>query len=1011
MLVLLALPPAVLAVETEVLFDGTSLDHWDTARDAARTAREFSRDTLAVQGNPPVLRWRFVPKQTSFNDVFLRKPIARPFDTVRVRLRNPGEGFTLAVKVADAKGVEWTANQVALGRGVDWRWVEFPAAEWKPAPWSAGRASKKKMVFPLAYFTLIAFDIRTGAEYEVEVARVEVVYPDRPVLTLDRFGLAPRLVHGQSYQAALDLRLDKPFEADAAWLVFRRNGQEAFRSEVPLPVRPARCKPGETVHVKDTPVAISEYAYGGPHEVTLELGEARVLFHGRPMEAAPYRVEIEARTPGPAVASVRAHHGVPTLFINGKPHSGMAYAAYGPSVEVFRDFARAGVDLFTFAATPTESGYGLARTAWVAPGKYDFSELDERVNMVLKADPHAYFFPRLYLHAPKWWSRQHPDDLVLMDPGDGRPIPFIHSGGKPAPSWTSPTWRRDTVEGLRRLIAHVEAAPYADRCIGYHIASGSTEEWMMWGANENQWVDYSPVNTTAFRQWLRAKYGTLENLRRAWNAPVASFEAVTVPNKARRLHAELGSLRDPAKEQAVVDFYLFNSDLVADTICYFAKAVKQLTRREKIVGAFYGYTLQLCGEQRQQNAGHLALDKVLASPDVDFVCSPTSYCFRQLGGEGTSDFMSLLGSVRLHGKLWFDENDIRTSPGPGAAGGWGKPENVAGDLLQQDKELANVLTNGTAQWWFDVGRNRYDDPTLMRRIGQLTANAAEVSDVDRTPADEVAMVVDEKSLCYLRPGDPLGAWLLVRQLPALGRIGSPVGHYLASDLPRIADRKVFLFMTSFAPTAADRAAVDALKKDGHVLVFFYTPGLYRDGRLDETAMQDLTGIRLRMSRQPTELRLALVPGHSETDGLAGAACGVAHKTFPVCYADDPAATVLGTLPDGRARLVVKRHSGWTAVFSAVPMLPASLLRRIARLGGVHEYLQTEDVVWASRGLLGVSVREPGVRKIALPRPATVRDLYTGKEITRSAKSFEASFAPRATRVFRIEADPQATPEP
>ena len=269
-----------------------------------------------------------------------------------------------------------------------------------------------------------------------------------------------------------------------------------------------------------------------------------------------------------------------------------------------------------------------------------------------------------------------------------------------------------------------------------------------------------------------------------------------IPVATRRLHTELGALRDPAKEQPVIDFYLFNSELVADTICHFARAIKEITKGEKVVGAFYGYTLQLCGEQRQQNAGHLALGKVLASPDIDFLCSPTSYFFRQVGGEGTSHFMSLAGSVRLHDKLWFDENDIRTSLCPGQPGDWGKPADVAGDILQQDKELANVFVHGAAQWWFDVGGNRYDDPVLMRRIGELTAKASEVLNVDRTAVDQVAMVVDEKSLCCLRPGDPLGAWLLVQQIPALSRIGSPVGHYLVTDVPRITDRKVFLLMTS-----------------------------------------------------------------------------------------------------------------------------------------------------------------------------------------------------------------------
>ncbi len=93
--------------------------------------------------------------------------------------------------------------------------------------------------------------------------------------------------------------------------------------------------------------------------------------------------------------------------------------------------------------------------------------------------------------------------------------------------------------------------------------------------------------------------------------------------------------------------------------------------------------------------------------------------------------MSLLGSVRLHGKLWFDENDIRTSLSGGQTGEWGRPKDIAGDLLQQDKEVANCIVHGAAQWWFDVGGNRYDHPDPMRRIGELAAAARECAALDR----------------------------------------------------------------------------------------------------------------------------------------------------------------------------------------------------------------------------------------------------------------------------------------
>ena len=133
---------------------------------------------------------------------------------------------------------------------------------------------------------------------------------------------------------------------------------------------------------------------------------------------------------------------------------------------------------------------------------------------------------------------------------------------------------RDTVEGLRQLIKHIEASPYADRVIGYHLASGTTEEWMMWGANENQWVDYSPACLKAFRRWLAETYGSDQRLRKAWANPAVTLATAAIPTRSRRESARQGWLRDPAAEADVIDFYRFNSDLVAGTIGHFAKAVK-----------------------------------------------------------------------------------------------------------------------------------------------------------------------------------------------------------------------------------------------------------------------------------------------------------------------------------------------------------------------------------------------------------------------------------------------------
>jgi hypothetical protein len=72
------------------------------------------------------------------------------------------------------------------------------------------------------------------------------------------------------------------------------------------------------------------------------------------------------------------------------------------------------------------------------------------------------------------------------------------------------------------------------------------------------------------------------------------------------------------------------------------------------------------------------------------------------------------------------------------------------------------------------------------------------------------------------------------------------------------------------------------------------------------------------------------------------------------------------------------------------------------MAGVHLYVDTPDVVWASRNLLGISVNEAGARTIRLPREADVRALYTGETIGARVRCFEADSRDRATRVLVCE---------
>jgi hypothetical protein len=389
-------------------------------RDARRLANEFVLSEVKPVVDPAAAAWRFVPKAVRFNDLFLRRPIEREFTSIRLRLRNVGAEFSFAAKVGDAEGTEWTTDPTRLPAGGDWQWVELSRSAWHVASWSHDTGGR--LDFPLRYLALIAYDIKTGREYRLQAARVEVVHPDRPRLTLHDFKFPHEIHAGRTIRFSLTFSLDSPALTDGACLVFDGSGGEIQRMPLPLPVPPTKLAAHQRVELRDVELRVPLYARGGSFTVTPEIAWSQLA---DPAQAVA--VTLRARQPGQTVAEIKLHGGVPTLFIDGQPHSGMSYMTYRPDTKYFGQFGRIGVHLYSFSATPTEAAYGLDKTCWVAPEEFDYSGFEERVKMLLDADPDAYFFPRLYLSSPRWWDEKHPDDLVTFDPGDGQPQPFFHS--------------------------------------------------------------------------------------------------------------------------------------------------------------------------------------------------------------------------------------------------------------------------------------------------------------------------------------------------------------------------------------------------------------------------------------------------------------------------------------------------------------------------------------------------------------------------------------------------------
>ena len=560
---------------TEALYRSGSVTSWDKGRDGDRLQREFVAYKIGVLRDPGgvrALRWRFEPRSVTYSDIFIRKPIDAGFRGIRVRVNNTGPPVKLAVKIADANGAEWSVEPVeVVGPGwqdVEWRREAFHVAKWSEDP-------DNRLDLPARYLAVIAFGVEPKRRYELWIQHVLAI---REVVVVPGVRMAVPAESRAGEVLPITMHYPGPPQDAPWWVEMTRDGRQVLlrrlgKLETGLPVG----------------MPLPRYMAGGRYEIRPRLGDMSVLdkLDGTPI-ATPITVEPHQSNAADTVAAVRRSDGTPTLFINEQPDSCMVYMTYRPNAKYFGQFGRAEVRLFSFSSTPSASEYGLSPPTCVAPGQFDYGNLDDRARMVLDGVPDAYFFPRIYLFSPAWWDEEHPDDLVTYDPGDGRPKPFARDGKKRAPSWASSAWREFTADAIRRYIKYVEQSPYADRVIGYHLASGTTEEWMMWGANEARWVDYSPVNVAAFRAWLTERYGTDLALKSAWDDERVTLKTATIPTKSVRARTAFGILRDPTRERHVIDFALYNSDLVADTIAYFARVVKDATKRKKLVGVFYG---------------------------------------------------------------------------------------------------------------------------------------------------------------------------------------------------------------------------------------------------------------------------------------------------------------------------------------------------------------------------------------------------------------------------------------
>jgi len=713
-------------------------------------------------------------------------------------------------------------------------------------------------------------------------------------------------------------------------------------------------------------------------------------------------------------AEVKQHNGRPTLFVNNSPQSGLTYMTYNEKPENFAKFEELGVRVMSFTLTSDCSlSESWSAPVAVAPGKYDYSDLDARIEGVLKAAPNAWLLPRVYTVAPEWWCAQNEDEVTRYGAPREHPRPGIDVyHGRFNPSMASRAWRNFASDNMTRLIEHIQQKPWADHFLGFHFASGTSEEWVDWGTHDGYFPDYSPPMIRAFRDFLRQRYGADEALQEAWQRSDVTLATATIPTLEERVREPGGSqIRDPGESQNVVDYLLCHSYELVDTMLAIARAIKEGFSEPRITLAFSGsYFCTQCWQQYLlHNSGCLALERLLKSPYIDALTSPSNYMHRG-AGTGHGSFIAPEASIALHGKLWFDENDIRTHP-LGKTRGFGSTNTVDDTICIQRRQFSAVMQQGCAMWWFDMGGNWYDEP-MHQEICQSVSIAQRALDLDRSSVSEIALVVDPESIAYMNGSTQIATLLIGRPRLSFGHCGAPCDMVLLNDLAEAKDYKLYVFLNVFHMNDEQRQMVDRVVRcDGKTAWWFHAAGYVGD-TLDAGNISRTTGITIEPypghNWSDTEIRPCehpILTGLDRTHVYGDSGWWMC----PFFFAEDPEATTLGVWAGNEhlPTMVAKELDGWQSVWSMAPNPPAWLIRRVARWAGVHIYNELDEALYANASLLMVSTNhDGGPRTLKLPRRQSVHELFDRRRSWQDVKEFSIDLPRHHTGMFFLGTEDQ-----
>ncbi len=644
-------------------------------------------------------------------------------------------------------------------------------------------------------------------------------------------------------------------------------------------------------------------------------------------------------------------NGKVKININGENLEPLAFKTFRPTEKNISDFYKAGVKFFCVLSTGQESAtkgiyYSNFGESWIDDYTYDFQPIDNQIDLFLKCAPDAYLDVMLSIDTRKWWLekyKEYPDSYWCM-----------------SQVCTDEKWRQAACAYLKAAVTHIEEK-YGDRVFAYHILGGTTTEWI----SDRDYEETSDIKLKAYKEYL--------------NDPNA-----VIPTKEEREFPYTRVFLDPKKDKNLIEYRRFHSGIIADTILYFAKGVREIIGYDKLIGVYYGYIFEL-NDARAWNAGHLAYEKIFNSKDIDIISAPIPYwLFRRL--DGTSGVMCTVDTLTRNNKLYFQEDDQRSflpmlQLGEGrtlVGGGGAKNRQEMINMLR--REFMHTQGKGLALWWFDMFEGWYYDDEVMDEIRKCGEYAKMLAEIPNKNVSEIAVIADPESLYYVNKSSYINCEVLDKQRAELSKIGAPYDLYSLCSLETVdfSPYKMVIFLSQFkADEKITKLINEKIKKDGKTVVWLYAPHYVSD-ELSLDGIREVT----EMNIQPTKLAETVIRCG---ELIYGFSIPKDEMFYVKVEGDDgftttePNIDVLGRYQISFNPALVRKNCGnYFSVFSGSGYVTGDVFRMIAKDAGVHIYSNDSlNTVYVREGMIGVYHRKQQDAQIRVVLDGQYKDLYTG----------------------------------